>query len=768
MMARSLILRRFRHFRPGIAAMTGIGSSNAAFSLLRSPAAVHPLAWRSFSATAMNNARRSRRPGFKKSEDQTSAENRQYAEDEIDQDIDEPSKRESSSSSSNANANAKSSSSSSSSSGNGNGNGSNSNTNGNGSKNPNNNPNYRIIKFEITATQIAWMVFGGLFLYTLLISSNEPPEISFLDFKRDLLSKGEVERIDIINNNLAKVTTHTSGGSTVAYFTIGSVEIFEQKLNEAQDKLGINIEDRVPVIYSEEGSFAAAAFGLLPTLMFLGFLLYMARGVAQKQGGAGGPMSGLFGVGKSKAHLYNPHTDLKVKFSEVAGMDEPKREIMEFVKFLKAPEKFEKLGAKIPRGAILSGAPGTGKTMLAKATAGEAGVPFFSVSGSEFVEMFSGVGASRVRDLFQRAKDTAPSMIWIDEIDAIGKARSGANVRGGNDEREATLNQLLVEMDGFGSNQRVVVLAGTNRVDMLDKALLRPGRFDRHINIDLPTLDGRRAIYDVHLAKINYDKSIPELSGKLAAMTPGFSGADIANCCNEAALAAARANATIIELNHFEIAIDRVIAGLERRSRVLPADKRKVVAYHEAGHAVAGWFLKYADPLVKVTIVPHGSAALGYAQLLPNDDTIVTADRMNDLIAVALGGRVSEELFFENVTAGASDDFKRITGIAKRMVCNYGYSAELGAVSLERQQGAVLKPYSEETDARIDAEVKTIIDAAHKVCTNLLQTHKDEVTKVAEALLSQEQLTRKDLVSLLGERPHKENENEAFKKFLDK
>lgn len=622
----------------------------------------------------------------------------------------------------------------------------------------------RIVKFEISLAQVLWVVFGTVFAYSVLFGSAEPPELAFSEFVERLLNKGEVARVEVVNGELAKVFARSGGSEPVAVFTIGSVEAFEARMAAAQDALGVAKGDRVPVVYTEAGGFAAGVYSLLPTLLFLGFLVYMARSASSR---TGGPLSGIFGIGKSKAHLYNPRTDVKVKFSEVAGMDEAKREIMEFVSFLREPQKFEKLGAKIPRGAILSGAPGTGKTMLAKATAGEAGVPFFSVSGSEFVEMFSGVGASRVRDLFKRAKETAPSMIWIDEIDAIGKARTGAGVRGGNDERESTLNQLLVEMDGFETSQRVVVLAGTNRIDMLDKALLRPGRFDRHINIDLPTMEGRRAIYDVYLKKIKVDTTIPELSGKLAAMTPGFSGADIANCCNEAALAAARAGATSIGLHHFEIAVDRVIAGLERRSRVLPADKRKVVAYHEAGHAVAGWFLRYADPLVKVTIVPHGSAALGYAQLLPNDDTIVTMDRMRHLMAVALGGRVSEELFFPTVTAGASDDFKRITKIARSMVCDYGYSPAIGAVRLERLQGAVQKPYSEQTDARIDSEVRAIIGTAHKMCSELLTQHREAVVKVAEALLAREQLTRKDLVALLGERPYKDNENEAFKKYLD-
>lgn len=627
------------------------------------------------------------------------------------------------------------------------------------------NGNRKMVDIEINLTQLLWVVLATFFVFSLISSSDSIPEITYQEFKQQMLNRGEVSRLQVVNNSMVRVFTRSSGESPVAFFTIGSVDTLDRHMVEAQDYLGINPEDWIPITFTEEGSWISGLFGLLPTLLFLGFLVYIGRRTAARAGGGG--MGGMFGVGKTKAHLYNPKTDVKVRFDDVAGMNEAKTEIMEFVQFLKTPEKYEKLGAKIPRGAILSGAPGTGKTLLAKATAGEAEVPFFSVSGSEFVEMFSGVGASRVRDLFKKAKEKAPAMIWIDEIDAIGKARAGAGMRGGNDEREATLNQLLVEMDGFSSDQHVVVLAGTNRADMLDKALLRPGRFDRHISIDLPTLEGRREIYDVHLKEIKYNQDIPELSGKLAAMTPGFSGADIANCCNEAALAAARDNADSIELVHFERAVDRVIAGLERRSRVLPKDKRNIVAHHEAGHAVAGWFLKNADPLVKVTIVPHGAAALGYAQLLPSDATITTQDRMTDLITVALGGRCSEEIFFETVTVGASDDFKRITQIARGMVTDYGFSEKLGTVRLERPQGSVQKGYSQATDEMIDEEVNRIISNAHEACKKLLTEKKDLVQKVAEELMAKEQLTRADLVRLLGERPFKDQEHEAFRKYLD-
>jgi AFG3 family protein len=399
------------------------------------------------------------------------------------------------------------------------------------------------------------------------------------------------------------------------YFSIGSVEAFERKLDEAQKELGIPSHERIPVAYHDEISALGTALNFAPTILFAGLLLYMSR---RAGGGGGGGPGGIFNIGKSRARLFNKDTDVRVKFKDVAGMDEAKEEIMEFVKFLKEPQIYEKLGAKIPRGAILSGPPGTGKTLLAKATAGEASVPFLSVSGSEFVEMFVGVGSSRVRDLFASAKKHAPCIIFIDEIDAIGKSRGKNSGMGGNDERESTLNQLLVEMDGFGTSEHIVVLAGTNRPDVLDPALLRPGRFDRHITIDRPDVSGRKGIFKVHLGPLRLAEKLPDLESfaqKLAVLTPGFSGADIANVCNEAALHAARHASEFVEERDFESAIERVIAGLERRSRVLSQEEKKTVAYHEAGHAVCGWFLEHADPLLKVSIIPRGVGALGYAQV---------------------------------------------------------------------------------------------------------------------------------------------------------
>lgn len=455
--------------------------------------------------------------------------------------------------------------------------------------------------------------------------SGSSREITWQEFRTAFLDKGLVDKLVVINRQKVRIKLHSnatgqmypaaalSGGEY--YFSIGSVEAFERKLDEAQKELGIPSHERIPVAYHEEISALGTALSFAPTILFAGLLLYMSR---RAGGGGGGGPGGIFNIGKSRARLFNKDTDVRVKFKDVAGMDEAKEEIMEFVKFLKEPQTYEKLGAKIPRGAILSGPPGTGKTLLAKATAGEASVPFLSVSGSEFVEMFVGVGSSRVRDLFASAKKHAPCIIFIDEIDAIGKSRGKNSGMGGNDERESTLNQLLVEMDGFGTSEHIVILAGTNRPDVLDPALMRPGRFDRHITIDRPDVSGRKGIFKVHLGPLRLSEKLPELESiaqKLAVLTPGFSGADIANVCNEAALHAARHGSEFVEERDFESAIERVIAGLERKSRVLSPDEKKTVAYHEAGHAVCGWFLEHADPLLKVSIIPRGVGALGYAQV---------------------------------------------------------------------------------------------------------------------------------------------------------
>ncbi|KAL6702549.1 AAA ATPase afg3 [Coniothyrium glycines] len=601
--------------------------------------------------------------------------------------------------------------------------------------------------------------------YKLIFPGENTKEITWQEFRTTFLDKGLVEKIVILNGNRAKVHLHREAVASMYpdspsvnqnfhyYFTIGSVEAFERKMDDAQYELGIPSSERIPVAYSSEISWFGTFLSFAPTLLIIGSILYFTR---RAGGGGGGGSSGIFGMGKSRAKKFNHETDVKVKFADVAGMDEAKTEIMEFVGFLKDPGRFQKLGAKIPRGAILSGAPGTGKTLLAKATAGESGVPFFSVSGSEFVEMFVGVGASRVRDLFANARKSTPCIIFIDEIDAIGRARSKAgNFSGGNDEREATLNQILTEMDGFNTTEQVVVLAGTNRPDVLDKALMRPGRFDRHINIDKPTTEGRAQIFGVHLKKITTKEDMEFLKGRLAALTPGFAGADIANCVNEAALIAARHNADTVTMVHFEQAIERVIGGLEKKSLVLKPEEKKTVAYHEAGHAICGWYFKWADPLLKVSIIPRGQGALGYAQYLPNGDTyLMNVNQLMDRMAMTLGGRVSEELHFETVTSGASDDFRKVTQMATAMVSKWGMSKKIGYIYFEDGEGQQLtKPFSEETAKNIDAEVKRIVDEAYKQCRDLLTEKKHEVGIVAEELLKKEMIGREDMIRLLGPRP---------------
>ena len=547
-----------------------------------------------------------------------------------------------------------------------------------------------------------------------------------------------------------------SHGPAPYVFTIGSVEAFEQMLHQAQDELGIPASERIPVSYREEVSTLSTFLHFAPTLLIGGLILWMARRGASAAGGGGG--GGIFGVGKSKAKLFNKEEAVSMRFKDVAGMDEAKEEIQEFVKFLMEPAKYEKLGAKIPRGAILSGPPGTGKTLLAKATAGEAQVPFLSVSGSEFVEMFVGVGPSRVRDLFAEARKHTPCIIFVDEIDAIGKARGKSNFGGGNDERESTLNQLLVEMDGFSSNEHIVVLAGTNRPDVLDPALMRPGRFDRHIAIDRPDISGRQQIFKVHLGPITIDPAITmdRIAEKLALLTPGFSGADIANVCNEAALRAARRGGESVTEADFDGAIERVIAGLERKSRVLGPDEKTTVAYHEAGHAVCGWFLEHADPLLKVSIIPRGVGALGYAQYLPKERFLFTTEQLQDRMCMTLGGRCSEEIFFGKITTGAQDDLQKITKMAFEICANYGMDPAIGPISYggrEQQGESFQKPFSEATAQALDQAVRKMIVQAHDKTKALLTEKKAEVEKVAKLLLEKEVITREDMRNLLGRRP---------------
>ena len=467
---------------------------------------------------------------------------------------------------------------------------------------------------------------------------------------------------------------------------------------------------------------------------------------------SGGPGGQIFNIGKSKANLYDKDTKVNVTFNDVAGLDEAKEEVMEVVDFLKNPKKYTNLGGKIPKGVLLVGPPGTGKTLLAKAMAGEAQVPFFTISGSDFVEMFVGVGASRVRDLFKQAREKAPCIVFIDEIDAIGRAR-GRNIMQGNDERESTLNQLLVEMDGFSGDQGVILLAATNRPDVLDSALLRPGRFDRQISIDKPDLNGREQIFKVHLKPIKVSKDVDP--AKLAAQTPGFAGAEIANICNEAALVAARRNKKSVEMIDFNDAIDRVIGGLEKKNKIISPQEKKIVAYHEAGHAITGWFLEYADPLVKVSIVPRGIAALGYAQYLPKEQYLYTKEQLMDTMCMALGGRVAEDIIFGKISTGAQNDLERITKMAYAMVTIYGMNEKVGNISYYDPSGQnqFTKPYSDETATLIDEEVRKLIDDAYDRTKALLKEKHEQLETIAQELLAKEIIFKEDLTRLLGERP---------------
>lgn len=615
-------------------------------------------------------------------------------------------------------------------------------------------------------------IIAGLSLmylaYQSTMPSNPSREITWQEFRTAFLDKGLVDRLVVVNRSKVKVYLHSNatgsmptrangqGGSAAYWFSVGSVEAFERRLDDAQRELDIPANERIPVAYKDEVSTTQTLLQFAPTLLIVGFLYWMSRRAAGGMGGGagGGGSGGIFGIGKSKAKMFNQESNIKTKFADVAGMDEAKEEIMEFVNFLKKPERYERLGAKIPRGAILSGPPGTGKTLLAKATAGEAGVPFLSVSGSEFVEMFVGVGPSRVRDMFANARKHAPCIIFVDEIDAIGKARGKGGSFGGNDERESTLNELLVQMDGFATDEHVVVLAGTNRPDVLDPALMRPGRFDRHIAIDRPDISGRREIIKVHLKplKLAVDCDVELLAERLSTLTPGFSGADLANVANEAALIAARGGAASIEERHFDMAIERVIAGLERKSRVLSPEEKNIVAHHEAGHAVCGWYLEHADPLLKVSIIPRGVGALGYAQYLPKEKFLFSTEALQDRMCMTLGGRVSEEIFFGSITTGAQDDLSKITRMAYEMVSSYGMG-RIGLASYKQEDGSLTKPYSEDTGQKIDDEVRRLITEAHQRTRALLTERKEEVAKVAKVLLEKEVIGREDMVNLLGRRP---------------
>ena len=535
-------------------------------------------------------------------------------------------------------------------------------------------------------------------------------------------------------------------------FEVGSLELFEEKLEKARSE---GIPFRLEFI-TIENRWLDTLIGFLPIIIIIGVWIFLMRRMSG--GGAGGPGGQIFNIGKSKAKLFDKNTDVKVTFKDVAGLEGAKEEIQEIVDFLKNPQKYTVLGGKIPKGALLVGSPGTGKTLLAKAVAGEAKVPFFSLAGSDFVEMFVGVGASRVRDLFKQAKDKSPSIIFIDEIDAIGRARGKSNITGSNDERENTLNQLLTEMDGFGTNTNVIVIAATNRADVLDKALMRAGRFDRQIYVDLPDLNERKEIFKVHLKPLKTIKTLDV--DFLAKQTPGFSGADIANVCNESALIAARKNKKSVGKQDFLDAVDRIVGGLEKKNKIITPEEKETIAYHEAGHAIVSWLLEHAAPLVKVTIVPRGQS-LGAAWYLPEERQIVRTEQMLDEMCAALGGRAAEKIIFNKISTGALSDLEKVTRQAKAMVSIYGLNDALGNITYYDSSGQTdynfSKPYSEQTAQVIDKEISKIIEKQYDRAIDLLKNSKEKLKQLADRLLEKEVIFKDDLENILGKRPYKTN-----------
>ena len=623
---------------------------------------------------------------------------------------------------------------------------------------------------------IMW-VYGIVILVILgiqfFMSSNNARLITYQKFDNEMLKNGDVEKLiaykqeDLVvaevyikKDKLSEAkykdlkernNFSISGSNPQYYFTDGSFESLQSRLKESQKDY--TDQQKVPLSYESRTSPFSSLFWsfIVPIGIFVVVWIFIMKRMG---GGAGGGAGGqLFNIGKSKATLFDKESQVSITFSDVAGLEEAKQEVMEIVDFLKNPTKYTNLGGKIPKGALLVGSPGTGKTLMAKAVAGEAQVPFFSLSGSDFVEMFVGVGASRVRDLFKQAKDKAPCIIFIDEIDAIGRARGKNNMVGGNDERENTLNQLLVEMDGFGTDSGIIILAATNRPDVLDSALLRPGRFDRQISIDKPDLVGRQQIFKVHLQPLKLAEGVDPK--KLSAQTPGFAGAEIANVCNEAALIAARRNKEAVDMQDFQDAVDRVIGGLEKKNKIISPEEKKIVAYHEAGHAIAGWFLEHADPLVKVSIVPRGVAALGYAQYLPKEQFLYTTEQLSDGMCMTMGGRVAEDITFGKISTGAQNDLERITKLAYAMVTVYGMSEKVGNISFNDNGNEYNfnKPYSDKTAELIDSEVRDLIKDIYTKTKNLLIEKRDGLEALAVKLLEKEILYQSDLEEILGKRP---------------
>ena len=595
-------------------------------------------------------------------------------------------------------------------------------------------------------------------------------------FQKMMVDK-EVARVTIVNDKTVEVTlkpealadakyktvtkenTYFGGESASHYqFQVTSAETFKKDFDKMQE--GVPDSEKAEWVVDTRNDWTS----FLGTWGFFIVMILVMYFILGRMSGGVGPGGQIFNIGRSRATLFDAENKVKITFNDVAGLDEAKEEIKEIVEYLQSPDKFKKLGAKIPKGALLVGPPGTGKTLLAKAVAGEAGVPFFSLSGSDFVEMFVGVGAARVRDLFKQAKEKAPCIIFIDEIDAVGRSRGRGAMPGSNDERENTLNSLLVEMDGFATDSGIIIVAATNRPDVLDPALLRPGRFDRQISVDKPDVIGREAIFKVHLKplKLSTDVNIQKLSSQ----TPGFAGAEIANVCNEAALIAARRNREEVTMQDFQDAMDRVIGGLEKKNKLISPEEKEIVAYHEAGHAVSGWYLEHADPLVKVSIVPRGVAALGYAQYLPREQYLYRTEQLFDEMCMTLGGRAAEDVIFGKISTGALSDLERVTKLAYSMVTMYGMNDRIGNVSYydsKQSDYAFTKPYSESTSQAIDEEVRKLIDQAYQFVKQMLLEKRDKLEILAKELLEKEILFQADLEKLIGKRPfEKETSYQAY------
>jgi len=627
--------------------------------------------------------------------------------------------------------------------------------------NPDNKPTNKFKSYWVYG--VLALLLLALNFYTLQSSSSEPLEWNRF---RTMLIDQDIKKIDVVNKEKANIFLTESALSSGKYEdankssfspsqanyyrTVGDFETFMKDVEKVQLEAKVPQENFIrPEPKTDPNWIPQILSWLLPVFLIIAIWLFVLR----RMGGAGGgPGSQIFNIGKSKATLFDKNTKVNVTFQDVAGLDEAKEEVMEVVDFLKNPKKYTNLGGKIPKGVLLVGPPGTGKTLLAKAVAGEAAVPFFSISGSDFVEMFVGVGASRVRDLFKQAREKAPCIVFIDEIDAIGRARGKGQFQGGNDERENTLNQLLVEMDGFATDKGVILMAATNRPDVLDSALLRPGRFDRQIGIDRPDLKGREAIFKVHLKTIKIGPEIKPFA--LAEMTPGFAGAEIANICNEAALVAARRNKKAIDMDDFNHALDRVIGGLEKKNKIIAPHEKEIIAFHEAGHAICGWFLENASPLVKVTIVPRGVGTLGYAQYLPKEEYITRTEALLDRMCMTFGGRAAERIVFDKISTGAQSDLDQATKMAYSMISVFGMNEKVGNVSFHgMQQNQFSKPYSDETATLIDDEVRKLVESQYQRAQDLLKEKRNELDILANELLEKEVLLKSDLEKLIGPRP---------------